>query len=252
MIHINKVGELTGVTVRTLRYYDQIGLLKPASKTEGGHRLYTNEEIKKLQQVQFLKKVGFSLHEIKNMLASSAWDWSDSLKSQLSFVMKEQENLKKIELFLREMIHGIAIEGEENWIAIQKIMQLSSKDKEIQQYYRESVFKDREIKLWEKVPNMTSDSCDSLEWIALIGQLKRYMEDVPKAPKVQNIIRRMDEKRLEEFEGEDEFLDKLWEIRMSPKQSEKLRLYPIDQDVLEFMDQAYAIFMAEKNNPQPE
>ncbi|MHC2831901.1 DNA-binding transcriptional MerR regulator [Bacillus sp. F9_6S_D1_P_5] len=53
MIHINKVGELTGVTVRTLRYYDKIGLLKPASKTEGGHRLYTNEEIKKLQQVQF-------------------------------------------------------------------------------------------------------------------------------------------------------------------------------------------------------
>ncbi|PHA80377.1 MerR family transcriptional regulator [Bacillus pseudomycoides] len=252
MIHINKVGELTGVTVRTLRYYDQIGLLKPASKTEGGHRLYTNEEIKKLQQVQFLKKVGFPLHEIKNMLASSAWDWSDSLKSQLSFVIKEQENLKKIELSLREMIHGIAIEGEENWIAIQKIMQLSSKDKEIQQYYRESVFKDREIKLWEKVPNMTSDSCDSLEWIALIGQLKRYMEDGPKAPKVQNIIRRMDEKRLEEFEGEDEFLDKLWEIRMSPKQSEKLRLYPIDQDVLEFMDQAYAIFMAEKNNSQPE
>ncbi|WP_242145405.1 MULTISPECIES: MerR family transcriptional regulator [unclassified Bacillus cereus group] len=252
MIHINKVGELTGVTVRTLRYYDQIGLLKPASKTEGGHRLYTNEEIKKLQQVQFLKKVGFSLHEIKNMLASSAWDWSDSLRRQLSFVIKEQENLKKIELSLREMIHGIAIEGEENWIAIQKVMQLSSKDKEIQQYYLESVFKDREMKLWEKVPNMASENADSLEWIALIGQLKRYMKDGPKATKVQNIIRRMDEKRLEEFEGEDEFLDKLWEIRMSPKQSEKLRLYPIDHDVLEFMDQAYAIFMAEKNNFQPE
>ena len=45
MIHINKVAELTGVTVRTLRYYDKIGLLKPASKTEG-NRLYTNEEIK--------------------------------------------------------------------------------------------------------------------------------------------------------------------------------------------------------------
>ncbi|MED1048689.1 MerR family transcriptional regulator [Bacillus mycoides] len=252
MIHINKVGELTGVTVRTLRYYDKIGLLKPASKTEGAHRLYTNEEIKKLQQVQFLKKIGFSLHEIKNMLASSEWDWSESLKSQLSFVIKEQENLKKIELSIRELIHGIAIEGIENWTAIQKIMQLSNKDKEIQQYYRESLFKDRDIKLWEKVPSMTSDNPQSLEWIALIGQLKHYMGDGPKAPKVQNIIRRMDEKRLEEFEGEDEFLDKLWEIRMSPKQSEKLGLYPIEQDVLEFMDQAYAIFMAEKNNLQPE
>ncbi|ARJ25399.1 MerR family transcriptional regulator (plasmid) [Bacillus mycoides] len=252
MIHINKVGELTGVTVRTLRYYDKIGLLKPASKTEGGHRLYTNEEIKKLQQVQFLKKIGFSLHEIKNMLASSEWDWSESLKSQLSFVIKEQENLKKIELSIRELIHGIAIEGTENWTAIQKIIQLSNKDKEIQQYYRESLFKDRDMKLWEKIPNMTSDNPESLEWIALIGQLKHYMRDGPKAPKVQNIIRRMEEKRLEEFEDEDEFVDKLWKIRMSPKQSEKLGLYPIDQDVLEFMDQAYTIFMAEKNNPQPE
>lgn len=180
------------------------------------------------------------------MLASSEWDWADNLKSQLSFVIKEQENLKKIELSLREMIHGIAIDGEENWIAIQKIMQLSSKDKEIQKYYRESVFKDREMKLWEKVPNMTSDSSDSLEWIALIGQLKRYMKDGPKAPKVQSIIRRMNEKRLEEFEGEDEFLDKLWEMRMSTKQSEKLGLYPIDQDVLEFIAEAYAIFIAEK------
>jgi hypothetical protein len=182
------------------------------------------------------------------MLTFSDWDWSDSLKNQLSFVINEQENLKKIELSLRELIHGIAIEGEENLIAIQKIMQLSSKDKEIQQYYRESVFKDREIKLLERVPNMTSDSSDSLEWIALIGQLKRYMKEGPKASKVQNIIRRMDEKRLEEFDGENEFLDKLWEIRMSPKQSEKLGLYPIDQDVLEFMNQAYVFFIAKEKS----
>lgn len=243
---------MTGVTVRTLRYYDEIGLLKPTSKTEGGHRLYTNEEIKKLQQVQFLKKIGFRLHEIKDMLGSSEWDWSDSLKSQLSFILNEQEKLKKIELSLRELIHGIAIEGEENWIAIHKIMQLTNKDKEIQQYYRESVFKDREINLWEKLPNMTSDNADSLEWIALIGQLKRYMKDGPRGLKVQNIIRRMDEKRLEEFEEENEFLDKLWKIRLSPKQSEKLGLYPIDQDVLEFMEQAYVFFLDEKNNLQPE
>jgi len=252
LIHINKVGELTGVTVRTLRHYDKIGLLKPTSKTEGGHRLYTDNEIKKLQQIQFLKKIGFRLNEIQSMLASSEWDWSDSLKSQLSFVIKEQENLKKIEQSLRELIHGIAVEGEENWLAIQKIMQLSSKDKEIQQNYRASIFKEREIKLWKKVPNMTSDRSDSLEWIALIGQLKRYIKDGPKSTKVQNIIRRMDEKRLEEFDGEDEFLDKLWEIRMSQKQSEKLGLYPIDQDVLELLSEAYVFFMAEKNNPQPE
>ncbi len=129
MIHIHKISELTGVTVRTLRYYDKIGLLKPVSKTEGGHRLYTEGEIKTLQQIQFLKKIGFTLDEIKNMLSASEWNWSDSLKSQLIYVIKERENLKKIESSLKELLHGLALEGEQNWLAIQRIMHLSNQDK---------------------------------------------------------------------------------------------------------------------------
>ena len=174
------------------------------------------------------------------MLDFNEWDWSDSLKSQLSYVINEQKNLKKIELSLREMINGIALEGEESWIAIQKSCNYPAKIK-IYNSIIANLYLKKKIKLLEKVPKMASDCSDSLEWIALIGQLKRYMKDGPKATKVQNIIRRMEEKRLEEFEGEDEFLNKLWEIRMAPEQSEKLSLYPIDQDVLQFMNEAYAI-----------
>ncbi len=237
---------MTGVTVRTLRHYDQIGLLQSTSKTEGGHRLYSNGDLKKLQQIQFMKKIGFRLNEIKNMLNSSDWDWSDSLRNQLSYIKQEQENLNKMESALRELIHGMAIEDENNEIAIQKVMQLNNNNKELQQKYRKSLFKEREWKLWEKVPNMTSDNADSLEWIALIGQLKRYVHTDPSSPKVQNIIRRMEEKRLEAFDGEKEFIDKLWVMRMSEAESEKLGLYPIDQDVLQFMNSAYEIFIKKR------
>ncbi|MFC0237176.1 MerR family transcriptional regulator [Fictibacillus phosphorivorans] len=246
MLHIHKVSEMTGVTVRTLRHYDQIGLLHSTSKTEGGHRLYSNGDLKNLQQIQFMKKIGFRLNEIKNMLNSSDWDWSDSLRNQLSYIKQEQENLNKMESALRELIHGMAIEDENNEIAIQKVMQLANSNKELQQKYRKSLFKERELKLWDKVPNMTSDNADSLEWIALIGQLKRFVHTGPSSPKVQNIIRRMEEKRLEAFEGEKEFIDKLWEMRMSETESEKLGLYPIDQDLLQFMNSAYEIFITKK------
>lgn len=87
MYHINELKKLSGVSFRTFRYYDQIGLLKPISKTEGGHRLYSNAELKKLQQIQFLKMIGFQLNEIKLMLESEEWDWSNSLMKQLSYVM---------------------------------------------------------------------------------------------------------------------------------------------------------------------
>lgn len=243
---------MTGVTVRTLRHYDQIGLLHSTSKTEGGHRLYSNGDLKKLQQIQFMKKIGFRLNEIKNMLNSSDWDWSDSLRNQLSYIKQEQENLNKMESALRELIHGMAIEGENNEIAIQKVMQLANSNKELQQKYRKSLFKERELKLWDKVPNMTSDNADSLEWIALIGQLKRFVHTDPSSPKVQNIIRRMEEKRLEAFDGEKEFIDKLWEMRMSETESEKLGLYPIDQDLLQFMNSAYEIFITKKSEAHSE
>ncbi|WP_137789293.1 MerR family transcriptional regulator [Bacillus sp. E(2018)] len=246
MLHIHKVSEMTGVTVRTLRHYDHIGLLQSSSKTEGGHRLYNHTDLKRLQQIQFMKKIGFRLNEIKNMLNSREWDWSDSLMNQLSYVKQEQENLRKIESTLRELIHGMAIEDESSEIAIQKVMQLANHDKELQEKYRNSLFEKREIKLWKKVPNMTSDHPDTLEWIALIGQLKRFINEDPGCSNVQKIIRRMDEKRAETFGGETEFIDKLWDVRMSEKQSEQLGLYPIDQDVLQFLNSAYEIFISKK------
>jgi DNA-binding transcriptional MerR regulator len=66
-----KVGELarrTGLTVRTLHHYDEIGLLKPSLHTEAGHRLYTAGDVARLQQVVSLRQLGFSLEEVRDCL----------------------------------------------------------------------------------------------------------------------------------------------------------------------------------------
>src|SRR5215470_17480719 len=66
-----KVGELaarTGLTVRTLHHYDEIGLLKPSLHTEGGYRLYTAADVARLQQVLSLRQLGFALEEIRDCL----------------------------------------------------------------------------------------------------------------------------------------------------------------------------------------
>ena len=67
-----KIGELatrTGVSIRTLHHYDEIGLLSPSHRTESGHRLYGREEVVRLQQILSLRQTGFSLEEIRGMLA---------------------------------------------------------------------------------------------------------------------------------------------------------------------------------------
>lgn len=66
-----KVGELarrTGLSVRTLRYYDEIGLLSPSRRTESGHRLYAADDVVRLQQIRSLRTLGFGLEEIRNCL----------------------------------------------------------------------------------------------------------------------------------------------------------------------------------------
>lgn len=68
-----KVGELaalTGLTIRTLRYYDQIDLFSPSQYTESGHRLYTKSDLSTLQQILALKQIGLSLEDIKTTIAN--------------------------------------------------------------------------------------------------------------------------------------------------------------------------------------
>lgn len=244
MIPIQKVAKQTGVTVRALRYYDQIGLLGVSSKTEGGHRLYTDEDLRKLQQIQFLKGVGYSLKDIKEMLADPKWNWSSSLKAQLAYIMEEQARLRVIEQGLRELISGLVVEGGEDTLAIQKFIQLSSQDRKRRQLFKESLFDDKELELLRKIPHMRGDDPNSLEWIALLGQIKQHMKEGISSPKVQSIIRRMLEKQQENFSGEEEFIQKLWDARISPSQSEELGFYPIDPEVLEFMEQAYEYYIS--------
>src|SRR5579864_8178189 len=66
-----KVGELarrTGLTIRTLHHYDEIGLLRPTLHTEAGHRLYTAGDVARLQQVLSLRQLGFTLEEVRDCL----------------------------------------------------------------------------------------------------------------------------------------------------------------------------------------
>ncbi|HEY9664292.1 MAG TPA: MerR family transcriptional regulator, partial [Allocoleopsis sp.] len=73
-----KVGDLakqTGVSVRTLHYYDEIGLLSPSHRTETGYRLYGEEDIIRLQQILSLRQIGFSLEEIRECLEERSFSF---------------------------------------------------------------------------------------------------------------------------------------------------------------------------------
>lgn len=67
-MRISEVAKLTGITVRTLHYYDEIGLLKPSEITEAGYRLYSREDLEILQQILFFRELDFPLSQIKEIM----------------------------------------------------------------------------------------------------------------------------------------------------------------------------------------
>ena len=67
-MHIGALAEKTGLSLRTIRHYDEVGLLKPSGRTEGGFRLYSREDLSRLLLIRRMKPLGFSLGEMTDLL----------------------------------------------------------------------------------------------------------------------------------------------------------------------------------------
>lgn len=98
---VNEVSKLTGVSIRTLQYYDKIGLLKPAKYTESGYRLYDDTVLETLQQILLWKELEFSLKDIKEMLSSPDFDKKKALEQQIILLTMKKEHLENLITFAR-------------------------------------------------------------------------------------------------------------------------------------------------------
>ena len=91
---INEVAKVSGVSSRTLHYYDEIGLLKPA-KLENGYRVYTANDLDKLQQILFYKFLGFKLSKIAEILNNKS-NHLEILEEQRQLILKEKSRYERI------------------------------------------------------------------------------------------------------------------------------------------------------------
>ncbi|MCR1934813.1 MerR family transcriptional regulator [Clostridium tepidum] len=103
---VKQVSDLTGISVRTLHYYDEIGLLKPSQITEAGYRLYDNESLKTLQQILFFKELDIPLKEIKEIMASDYFDKMKSLENQKKLLILKRNRLNRLIKLINKTLKG--------------------------------------------------------------------------------------------------------------------------------------------------
>jgi MerR family transcriptional regulator, thiopeptide resistance regulator len=90
---VKKLSELSGVTIRTLHFYEEEGLLKPAYYGSNGYRYYAEKELLQLQQILFFKELGFTIKQIKNVLGRSDFDQLSALYSHKKALNQEWEKI---------------------------------------------------------------------------------------------------------------------------------------------------------------
>lgn len=93
---VSQVARLTGVSIRTLHYYDEVGLLRPSGRSEAGYRLYAPADLNRLQQVLFFRELGFSLEEILRIVSEPGFDVGAALRTQRQLLTERAVRLQAL------------------------------------------------------------------------------------------------------------------------------------------------------------
>ena len=103
---VKEVSELTGISIRTLRYYDEIDLLKPAKVTEAGYCLYDESSLKILRQIMFFREMEVPLSEIKVIMKDSESDNRKILETQKMMLEIKRNRLNGIIEWISDVLKG--------------------------------------------------------------------------------------------------------------------------------------------------
>ena len=100
---VKEVSNLTGISVRTLHHYDEIGLLKPTEVTEAGYRLYDDTALERLQMILLFRELQFPLKDIKAMLDSPTFNTAEALSQQIALLELEYKRLGELIIHARNL-----------------------------------------------------------------------------------------------------------------------------------------------------
>ena len=104
---VKDVSKISGVSIRTLRYYDEIGLLKPTELSDAGYRLYDNKALERLQEIMFFKELEIPLEDIKKIMDDPNYDKEQALLTQKNLLEQKRNRLNGIIELISDVMKGV-------------------------------------------------------------------------------------------------------------------------------------------------
>ncbi|RNL82058.1 MerR family transcriptional regulator [Halostreptopolyspora alba] len=215
------MARFTGLTVRTLHHYEDVGVVVPSRRTASGHRLYDERDLRRLYRVVALRDLGLSLESIRTLLADEV-DLAGLLRDQLDHVRRRLSALRALRTRLSTLVDTADSAGD---IASTDLLALIEEVSQMEETFANYFSQDQRARLEQRREERGQRVIDAeiAEWPQLIARVQDEMDagTDPSDPRVRPLARRWTE-LLESFHGGDEGLrDSLY--RMQRENSETIR-----------------------------
>ena len=187
MMTVNEVSKLTGVSIRTLQYYDKIGLLHPTGYTDAGYRLYDDTDLERLQHILLFRELEFPLKDIRDILNSPDFDRSRALEQQIELLRLKKEHIENLMNFAL----GIKMMGVKHMdfkaFDRSKLDEYSRQAKEL--YGNTPEYKELE----EKQKNRTKEEDNLLadRFMLFFKEAGELKDKDPTSPEAQDLVKRI-------------------------------------------------------------
>ncbi len=190
---VNEVSKLTRVSIRTLQYYDKIGLLRPTEYTESGYRLYDDAALERLQQILLFRELEFPLKDIKDIVTRSDFDKKKALDQQMELLELKKEHIenlinmcrglkrrgvKKLDFtaFDTSKIEEYSRKAKEQWGSTPKYKEYEEKRKKRTKTDEKEIMKDF-MKVFEEFGTMKEKNPASHEVQDQVKKLQNFITD---------------------------------------------------------------------------
>ncbi len=185
MMTVKEVSDLTGVSIRTLHYYDQLGLLPAAGHTDSGYRLYDDAALERLQQILLFRELEFPLKDIQRILTNSAFDRRKALAQQIELLTLKKQHLESLISLAQKTLTTGGTYMDFTAFDTQKIQEYTRQAK--QQWGATSAYKEFEQKTAHQTAQEAADMGSRLmEILAVFGGMQHKS---PTAPAVQTQVK---------------------------------------------------------------
>src|SRR5699024_4863606 len=241
MYSIGALAKLSNTTVRTLRYYDEIGLLKPSKLSEGSHRYYGEEAIEKLHNIITLKELGFELETIKQIVAEEVKSSKELLHWRIELLHAKQTKITKQKEKIYSLLRMMELEGKNDWQTIfDTLATIKNYDQEKIIKSWNKYFTPKEQQIMDALPKLGEDTPLANKWIALLKETKEHLHLDTTSNKGQQLAKKWLNIVYISYQGDWKLAEKVWDISLD--KNDNIGFYPMEPEVVDFIHKAQSHF----------